>query len=272
MKKNIFPVLSLGLLLCNLLHAQDIKTYGIKINVSDLNKGIEFYGYKLGFEVESKIDGYLFLKTNDNTKLVLHEVANLLPEGKTETRAGLTLQVNDIDKTIASLKAKGVDFGMETKRKEGVGYAISVEDPFGKQVSLLQETVTKLEPFSEPQIYNYGFMVSDMNKAIEFYATSLGFEERSKKYLPYDMPLGHKDGSFAFMLHFREGIEPMKHNSTDSEHVVILLKTSDLASAIAILRKKGVQCLQKKPLVTPLGKAISFYDPFGYLSELIEVK
>lgn len=272
MKAGIFAILILSLALPGNLHAQEIRTYGVKVNVADLNKAADFYGKTFGFEVESKAGDYVFLKTKDKTRLVIHQVTNLLPEGNTEACAGLTLQVNDLDKTIASLKSKGVNFGSESKRKEGVGYAIYLNDPFGTKISLMHHTITKVEPFTEPQIYNYGFKIPDMTKAIQFYVTALGFVERSKNYLPNDMPLGHKDGSFGFMLHFREGTEAIRHNSTDSEHIAILFSTTDIELAIPLLKERGVQFLQKgSPIETPLGKSISFYDPFGYLSELIEV-
>ena len=272
MKPRILVLLSLGLALCFSLHAQEMRTYGVKINVTELDKGVNFYCNTLGFEEESRTTSDIFLKTNDKTKLIIHKVTNLLPEGNTEARAGLTLQVNDLDKTIAYLKSKGVDFGAESKRKEGVGYAIYLNDPFGTKISLMHHTITKIEPFTEPQIYNYGFKIPDMTKAIRFCVTDLGFVERSKNYLPNDMPLGHADGSFGLMLHFREGTEAIRHNSTDSEHLVILFRTSNLELTTSLLRKRGVKFLENKPIDTPLGKSISFYDPFGYLSELIEVK
>jgi len=272
MKARILVFTSLCLAICGGLQAQKIRTYGVKINVSELDKGVNFYCNTLGFGEESRTTHDVFLKTNDKTKLVIHKVTNLLPEGNTEARAGLTFQVNDLDKTIASLKSKGIDFGAETKRKEGVGYAIYLNDPFGTKISLMHHTITKVDPFNEPQIYNYGFKVPDMTKATQFYATVLGFVERSKNYLPYDMPLDNADGSFGFMLHFREGTEAIRHNSPDSEHLVILFSTPNMESAISQLGKSGVQFLQKRPIDTSLGKSISFYDPFGYLSELIEVK
>lgn len=251
--------------------AQIVRTYGVKINVTDLAVATDFYCAKLGFEIESKSGDFIFLKSG-RTKLMLHKVPHFLAEGDRETRAGLTLQVNDLDQSIASLRSKGVDFGHAQKRKEGVGYAIYVKDPFGKDISLMHQTITKVEPFAEPKIYNYGFRVPDMQQAIDFYCNKIGFREMSQKYLPYDMPLLHADNSFGFMLHFREGTEPLQHNSSDNQHIVILFKTDDLHKAIVALKDKGVRLLQKKPQQSPLGRYISFYDPFGYLSEAIEVK
>ena len=235
-------------------------------------KAEDFYCTKLGFEPETRSGDYVFLKSAKGYKVLLHKVNNLLEENVKETRAGLSLRVNDLDKKIAELKSKGLDFGDNQKRKEGVGYALSLPDPFGKRISLMQITKGNQDPFTEPRVYNYGFQIPDMTKAIEFYRDVIGFKELTQNYMPLDMPLGHQDGSFGFMLHYREGIEPMWHNSSDSEHVVVVFSTTDLNESIKILKDKGVKFVQKKPVDSAMGKTISFYDPFGYVSDLIEVK
>lgn len=261
------------LLACNTtLFAQEIQTYGVKINVMDLDKAEDFYQGILGFDVTSREKEFIFLKSKNNDKLILHLVKNLLPEVDKESRAGLTLQVNDIDSAVTRLKNAGVDFGAFQKRKEGVGYAIFINDPFGTRISLMHQTIVKVPQFSEPQFYNYGFLISDMNKAIDFYCNKLGFVQRSQKYLPLDMPLGNSSNQFAFMLHFREGTEAIHHNTTDTQHIVLQFRTSDLSSTMKSLKEKGVEFLEKSPRESAAGKSISFYDPFGYLSEIIEVK
>jgi glyoxylase I family protein len=252
-------------------HSQEIRTYGLRINVTDLDQAIDFYSARLGFEVEGRLSGLIVLKDNEN-KVVLQKVPHYMPERDEDASATLTLQVNDLDSAIVSLQSKNIDFGSEQKRKEGVGYAIYVRDPFGKKVSLMQQTIVKTKPFREPKIYNYGFLIPDIDEAIAFYSGILGFVQRSQKYLPTDMPLGHADGSFGFMLHFREGTESIKHNSASSQHVVIMFKTQDLELATNTLRKKGVQFLQKDFQSGPLGRFVSFYDPSGYISDLIEVR
>ncbi|MEQ8426190.1 MAG: VOC family protein [Cyclobacteriaceae bacterium] len=270
---RVFYTLLIITVASSLVGAQDMRTYGVKINVTDMSKAKEFYCDQLGFEVERQIsESYILLKTNDQNKLFLHKVPLLLPESEKETTAGLTLQVNDLDKSIASLKAKGVDFGDARKRKEGVGYAMDVKNPFSKKVSLMHQTVGEVKPFKEPLIYNYGYLIPDMEKAIEFYSGMLGFAERSKRYLPLDMPLGHSDGSFGFMLHYRVGVEPTQFNISDNEHLVILFQTENISEAIKKLSDKGVRFLETNPVESPIGKYISFYDPFGYLSELYEIK
>lgn len=251
----------------------ELNTYGIKINVTDMDKALDFYSEKIGFEIESKKDypKMVTLKTNDSNKLILNLVGNLVREGPYDVRTGLTLQVNDYDEAIKLLKSKGVDFGDNVKRKEGVGYSIYFSDPFGTQLSIMQVTVYKEEPFTEPRIYNYGILIPDMDKARFFFKT-LGFVERSERYLPLDMPLGHRDKSFGFMLHYREGIESLYYNTANDEHIVILFQTKNLEASIKLMKEAGVKFIQNKPQENELGRYISFRDPFGLVYELIESK
>lgn len=250
-----------------------LSTYGIKINVTDMDKAVDFYSRQLGFEIESKkyYPNLVELKSNDQNKFMLRLVRNLVDEGPKDIKAGLTLQVNDYDKAVTGLKERGVDFGNNIKRKEGVGYSIYFSDPFGTQLSTMQVTVVKEEPFTEPRIYNYGILVPDMDKAREFFK-KLGFVERSERYLPLDMPLGHPDKSFGFMLHFREGTEALHYNTANDEHIVILFKTDNLDSALDDMKKAGVETVQNKIQESELGRYISFRDPFGMVYELMEVK
>lgn len=250
-----------------------IRTYGIKINVTDMDKAIDFYSEKIGFEIESKKNypNMVVLKSNDNNKLILNLVRNLILEGPNDVRTGLTLQVNDYDQATELLKSKGVDFGDNVKRKEGVGYSIYFSDPFGTQLSTMQVTVYKEEPFTEPRIYNYGILIPDMEKARAFFKT-LGFVERSERYLPLDMPLGHSDNSFGFMLHYRDGIESLHYNTANDEHIVILFQTNDIEAKIKEMKESNIKFVQSKIQQNELGKYISFRDPFGLVYELVEIK
>lgn len=277
MKVKITFLFLLTVLTCD-LSAQSkepklIRTYGIKINVTDMDKAIDFYSGKIGFEIESKKNypNMVVLKSNDNNKLILNLVRNLVLEGTNDVRTGLTLQVNDYDQATELLKSKGVDFGDNVKRKEGVGYSIYFSDPFGTQLSTMQVTVYKEEPFIEPRIYNYGILIPDMEKARAFFKT-LGFVERSERYLPLDMPLGHSDNSFGFMLHYRDGIESLHYNTANDEHIVILFQTDDIETTIKEMKESNIKFVQSKIQQNELGKYISFRDSFGLVYELVEVK
>lgn len=271
---SVFALLTLDLdLMAQLKKSDLIRTYGIKINVTDMDKAIYFYSGKIGFEIESKKNypNMVVLKSNDNNKLIPNLVRNLVLEGPNDVRTGLTLQVNNYDQATELLKSKGVDFGDNVKRKEGVGYSIYFSDPFGTQLSTMQVTVYKEEPFTEPRIYNYGILIPDMEKARAFFK-KLGFVERTERYLPLDMPLGHPDNSFGFMLHYRDGIESLHYNTANDEHIVILFQINDIEAKIKEMKKSNIKFVQSKVQQNGLGKYISFRDPFGLVYELIEIK
>ena len=258
-------------------HAQmaspDIRSFGVKINVTDMATAIDFYVDKLGFTIISgdKTSARVFLSTaTGKSEVILNRVRNLLPEMPGEARASFTLQVNDLDSAIANLKSKGVDFGDAVKRKEGVGYAIYCKDPFSTSISLMHQTIVTVPSFREPKIYNYGLLIPDMNAGRNFYK-QLGFIEKTERYLPLDMPLYNADSSFAFMLHYRERVEPVMQNSADNEHIVLVFTTSDLRQAKQMLEGK-VRFIQKEIQKNNLGSFISFADNSGYISELIERK
>ncbi len=248
------------------------RTYGVKINVTDLDKAIDFYCTKLGFEIENKTDNQVYLKTGQANKLVLNKVRHLAPVGEWDSRAVLTLQVNHFDSTLQKLKSKGIAINDDQVRKEAVGNALYITDPFDNKISLMHQTIVAVPHFAEPRIYNFGFFIPDMDKARAFYCDNFSFVVRSENYLPLDLPLGHTDKTFAFMLHYREGVKPIRFNVSDNERFVIMFQTNDLEQAISTLKDKNIVFQQFKPVDSKSGKFISFYDPFGYLSELIELK
>lgn len=248
---------------------------GVQINVTDMKKAIGFFGDALGFGIEamdSAKGGVLLQPKTGDGEIMLNKVACLLPVDDNEARAMLTLQVNHLDSTIASLKSKGIAFGRSQKRKEGVGYAVYVDDPFGTRLSLMQETAVSHPYFTEPRIYDYGFYVPDMDTAVRFYTTLPGFMLRSQKYLPLDAPLNNPDGSFGFMLHSRTGVQAIRYNDAANEHLVLPFRTNNIEQAKENVKAKGVKPATDKAGETVCGRMIPFYDPFGYISLLIETK
>lgn len=248
-------------------------TYGIKINVDDMEKALAFYRDKLGFEVEdgSAMPELMVLKSEDREKLLLQHVDRLAVTGPNDTRMSITLQVNDLDRAIEKMKSLGVEFASGV-REEGVGNAISIIDPFGRPISLMHQTIVPVEPFEEPRLYNFGFYIPDMDAGRRFYCDKLGFVVRSENYLPLDLPLGHGDGSFAFMLHYRDGVVAKQSKYPDeSPYNILMLSTDDLTAAAAELKKQGVPFVSERAQAGPLGARMAFVDPFGNVCELLEV-
>ena len=250
-----------------------IRTHAVKVNVDDISKALAFYRDKLGFSVADQSDpSSVVLEAANGGKLILNRVKKLRTVNRTDTKFSFTLQVNDLDQAIERMKTLGVEFGENEKRKEGVGNAIFIKDPFGRLISLMHQTIVKTEPFKEPKIYNYGFLVPDMEKGRDFYSSKLGFVVRSEKYLPLDLPLGHQDKSFAFMLHYRPGVTPVKNDQPGvMAPNTLVFQTSNLAAAAEDLRRKGVKILEGESRKTERGNRILIEDPFGNVSELVEV-
>jgi lactoylglutathione lyase len=252
-----------------------IRTHGVKINVDDMARALAFYGDKLGFEVEDRrgYPQYVVLKSGVREKLILNRVKTLRAPSPAETRVTLTLQVNDLDRSIERFKALGVELDEKGKRKEGVGYAIFIKDPFGRLISLMHQTIVKVEPFREPKIYNFGFSIPDMQAGRDFYSDKLGFDVLSEKYLPLDLPLRHKDRSFAFMLHYRTGVLPVKgDHARAAAFNTLVFETRDLLAAVKEMKSHGITILSSEPLQGPWGRYVVFEDPFGNVSELLEYR
>lgn len=278
MKKILFCCLLAGSMqavaLNDTMPVTFLKTHGVKINVTNMEKALEFYNSKLGFLVLDKKNYPDMVVLNSNSAegaVYLILVNNLAPQSEKEVKASITFQVTNLDSAITVMKNRGLDFGDNKKRKEGVGNAISLEDPFGTPLSLMHVTIMPQPHFTEPKIYNYGILITDMDTARLFFKR-LGFVERSKRYLPLDMPLGHQDKTFGFMLHYRDGIENMHYNTSNDEHVVIIFKTKDIAAAVEQMKKAGIQFVQTKIQEGLMGRWISFRDKFGLVYDIVEAR
>lgn len=262
-----------------------IRTHAVKLNVTNLDKALTFYTSQLGFQVadRSGFPNSVVLETNERVKLVLNRVKKLRKASPVDTDASFTLQVNDLDQAMARMKSLKVPFAEKHPRKEGVGNAISIVDPFGRSISLMHQTIVKVEPFQEPRLYNFGFTVPEMEPARQFYTQVLGFQVRSEKYLPLDLPLGHQDKSFAFMLHYRPGIRPVAgkpHQGAAFNTVVFETAQFDLAiqfleqAKIQIIPDQSRNVTDQSPNATAekwsQRRKLSFLDPFGNVSELVE--
>lgn len=250
-----------------------IRTRALKINVDDMEKAVSFYCDKLGFQIEDRKDypKQVILKTGERIQLILNKVEKLRKAGATDTQVGLTLQVNDLDQAIIRMKAAGVEFADNERRKEGVGYAISIRDPFGRRISLMHQTIVKVEPFKEPRIYNFGLLIPDMKVARDFYGDKLGFVVRSERYLPLDLPLGHRDNSFGFMLHFRPGVKSIKSSYPKTmPFYTIVFETDSLEKVVDVMTSKGIRNFSKKSPKKGEADVLVFEDPFGNISELVE--
>lgn len=244
-----------------------LRVLALRVNVTDMDTALRFYGGKLGFEVADRrqFPRRVVLKTQDNFQLILYKVPRLRKTADKDTEVGFTIQVNDLDTAIAKMKSKGVPFAETVPRKEGVGNAISILDPFGRRISMMHQTIARVETFKEPRIYNFGVLVPDMIEARQFYHDGLGFVIRSENYLPLDLPLGYTDNTFAFMLHYRTGVHAIASQYPKvSPYTMIVFESSDLAETIKALKQHGTK------IVSSSRDHAVFEDPFGNVAEVVQ--
>lgn len=236
-----------------------LRHHGMRIQVPDLDAGARFYSEVLGFPIAERTRDRVRFTTGD---VVLELGLSEAPRARGRDSVSFALLVHDLDAWIAKFKAAGVKMRAESKLTEGVGFSMPFEDPFGNTMSLLQQTYREPEPFTEPEIYNMGIYVRDVEASTRFYTTRLPFVARSRKYLPRDLPLGHPDGTFAFMLHVHrtEHIVPKRGDVQK----VLLFATPDLAAARIAFEALGI-------LVE--GRAsLAFRDEDGIVHEVVEVR
>lgn len=117
-------------------------------SVNDAKKAKEFYSKTLGLEVTDvpNMDGLLNLNLGDGSSLMIYQKTNHVPA----TFTVLNFYVNDVEKVVDELVAKGVKFetyddpGIKTDEKgiSSVGGGPKIawfQDPAGNILSVLQE-------------------------------------------------------------------------------------------------------------------------------------
>jgi lactoylglutathione lyase len=112
--------------------------------VSDMDRSVEFYRDKLGIPLKFQSPEWTEFQTGATT-LALHGGGvrqDHAPAGDPSKQAGtcsIGFNVEDVDKTFAELKTKGVNFVMPPTQREGEGIKLAVAiDPDGLPVSFAQ--------------------------------------------------------------------------------------------------------------------------------------
>ncbi len=111
--------------------------------VSDMSRSIEFYRDKLGIPLKFESPDWTEFLTGTTT-LALHGggIPREQQGGSTDKDAGtcsIGFNVDDVDKTYAELKSKGINFVMPPTQREGEGIRLAVcVDPDGLPVSFAQ--------------------------------------------------------------------------------------------------------------------------------------
>lgn len=115
------------------------------------------------------------------------------------------------------------------------------------------------------QVCVIGIYVPNIQEAIHFYTTVLGFEV-NKQYGPKIVTLVHGD----LPIVLEESEKSSYNQDSYTPGVVLALKTEDINHTVEKLKEHNVQFIMEDPTVCPPGKFISFKDPFGNVLEYIQ--
>ncbi|HYW71932.1 MAG TPA: VOC family protein [Pyrinomonadaceae bacterium] len=118
--------------------------WGVRYQVKDVERSIEFYTNRLGFKLEHQA-GTMFASVSlSGLKVFLSgpgsSGARVLPDGRTQGPGGwnrLVLRVDDLASVVHALKDAGVRFRNEIETGPA-GNQIQLEDPDGNPVELFQ--------------------------------------------------------------------------------------------------------------------------------------
>ena len=112
--------------------------------VSDMNRSVEFYRDKLGILLKFQSPDWTEFQTGTTT-LALHgggvkqDPSAAGDQSKNAGTCSIGFNVDDVDKTYAELKAKGIFFVMPPTQREGEGIKLTVcVDPDGLPISFAQ--------------------------------------------------------------------------------------------------------------------------------------
>ena len=245
-----------------------VRISGVRILVSDIDEAVAFYSATLGFKVLStvKYPAEVELKSEGLQLFLARTRMPAQYDYAGSVRSTFGFQANNLLETRANLEGKGVVFLEPEPQKVGVGIATTFKDPSGNVLYLLEQQVGDKAPFEEPRIYNVGFHLPDEAVARQLYCDVLGFVVRTERYFPA-IPLGHPDGTFAFMLHEKDDLKPRTSKYPDEAQIVPLFEATDLDAVLERLRRSG---MQYAPVASTNLRAIAAYDAFGNVIEISE--
>lgn len=114
------------------------------IIVSDMQRSVEFYRDKLGIPLKFQTPEWTEFATGPTT-LALHgggtarEYQDTGDQSKAAGACSIGFNVDDVDRTYAELKAKGIPFVMPPTQREGEPIRLAVGlDPDGLPISFAQ--------------------------------------------------------------------------------------------------------------------------------------
>ena len=118
--------------------------WGVRYQVKDVNRSIDFYTRHLGFKLDQKHPPAFAQVSVGNLKLILSgpgaSGSRPMPDGRAQEPGGwnrVLLQVEDLPALIGALEKAGLHFRNEMETGPG-GRQIQLEDPDGNPLELFE--------------------------------------------------------------------------------------------------------------------------------------
>ncbi len=118
----------------------------------------------------------------------------------------------------------------------------------------------------KPKICVVQINVTDMDAAIDFYCSKIGFRINNRDHYPQLLSL-ENEGVY-FILSKVE--KPAVINYPVEAGTMINIEVSDLEKSITDLKSKGVEFIHSTPQKCPVGVYAAIRDPSGNVMELLE--
>ena len=121
-----------------------LSLWGVRYQVTDVARSVEFYTQKLGFHLDLKVLPAFAQVSTGNLKLILSgpgaSGSRPMPDGQAQQGGGwnrVILQVADLPSRIETLKQSGLHFRNEMESGPG-GKQILLHDPDGNPIELFE--------------------------------------------------------------------------------------------------------------------------------------
>ena len=130
-------------------HSFVLGLWGVRYQVKDVSRSIDFYTQQLGFTLDQKNLPQFGQVSVGNLKLILSgpgaSGSRPMPDGRQQEPGGwnrILLQVTDLPSHIERLKTAGLRFRNQMEVGPG-GKQIQVEDPDGNPIELFEPAITR---------------------------------------------------------------------------------------------------------------------------------
>lgn len=234
--------------------------WAFEYGVADMQRAIDFYTGALGFEVEdNNCCAPSKVLHNGPVRLLLNRTEAKMPLANA-SNVHLNMRVGDLAVAAEIVRQKGGSLEDESPQPFALGQSMTIHDPFGNSINLLDIANDNKTADSKPAVFNIGVLGEKLEELEAFY-TSLGFQIFSREYLPA-LPL-QRHGVVALVLH-GGAKTPAKSGTRQG---TIVLGVEDFNAAVKPLQSRGIKI--SKPSAT--GKTAILRDSSGNPLKLMEL-